>query len=312
MPFKTSVKKLQKTVVDLYLANDGDDYEKAYWPAINQHFPNYECFWRRLVVPMTKRIESPVNSQGRHQRRGRIADDLWRVSYLNYSLFLHLAYASDHLRLPLESSFGDFYTHLGSVCDLAEDFILAVHLLISECRNQPVPVLQGLSKEEYLAMATKWYDQEYPKAYEHYHKRGKGKALHLPPRETILDKYFAQEDANWKAYTKLSGLIRPYRNKVVHDVAMGTVVVGKFQLVPKKERIQNYGAIRSVQEAAKDIKRLERDFVVREEQMGVDMRSIQMLLNMLWEKPTADLRTLLYEERNPALLQRYNLEFVEV
>ena len=186
-----------------------------------------------------------------------------------------------------------------------------MHLLICECRSEPVPVLQGLTKEEYLEMATQWYDQEYPKAYEHYHKRGKNKALHLPPRETLLAGYFGKEDPNWVAYTKLSGLIRPYRNKVVHDVAMGTVLMGLIHLVPKKERIQNYGVIQSVQEAAKDIKRLKRDFVVREEQMLLDMHSIQTLLNALWERPASDLRRLVYENQNPYLLEKYNLEFVK-
>lgn len=45
--------------------------------------------------------------------------------------------------------------------------------------------------------------------------------------------------------------------------------------------------------------------------MGNDMRDVKTLLNRLWEKPPADLRALLYDERNPALLQKYNLEFVE-
>jgi hypothetical protein len=61
--------------------------------------------------PMTKRIEFPLGSPGRHERRDHIADDVWLISYINYSIFLHLAYAWDHLSLPLNSSFSEFYTH---------------------------------------------------------------------------------------------------------------------------------------------------------------------------------------------------------
>ena len=125
----------------------------------------------------------------------------------------------------------------------------------------------------------------------------------------ILDPYFSAQDADWKAYAKFSNQIRGYRNKVVHDVAMGTVLSGKFHLVPRKERVHDYTAMRSVQEAASDIKRLKRDFIVREEQMVADLRSIQALLNGLWEKPITDLSTLFYEEQNAVLLQKYNLEF---
>jgi hypothetical protein len=111
-------------VGELHLATDGDGNERAYWPSIYEQFPNYERFWRYLVVPTTKRIDLPLGSENRHHRREGIAEDLWRITYINYSLFLNLAYASDHLRFPRNSSFANFYTHLGSVCDLAQKFPL--------------------------------------------------------------------------------------------------------------------------------------------------------------------------------------------
>ncbi len=259
---------------------------------------------------MTKRIELPLGSANRHERRDRIADDVWRVSYLNYSLFLNLTYASDHLTLPLNSSFGDFYAHLGSVCDLAEDFLIAVYALASKCRNQPEPFRPPMTREAFLDIAGNWYDKDYPKLYEHYQKKGKMRPLYLPSRPIILEKYFGREDPAWKGYTSVADEIRPYRNKVVHDVAMGTVLVGagKFHLVPRKAVIKDYGEMRPIQEAANDPERLQRDFVVREEQMIVDLRSVQAALNGVWEKPIADLSALLYEERNTILLQKYDLE----
>ena len=260
---------------------------------------------------MTKRVESPPGNENRIERRDHIADDLWRISYLNYSVFLHIAAAFDHLPHPLNSSFGDFYTHLGSICDLAEEFLLASHLFVAECRNQPVPVLQALSREEYLEMAANWFDKEYPKAYEHYHNKGKGKPLYLPPRAKIVSGYFGEGDPDLRDYLKFSGQIRQYRNKVVHDVAIGNVLVGKFALVPRKERIQEYAALAAVQAAAKDLKRLKRDFIVREELMNVDLRVILKFLNALWNKPIVDFGTLLYEERNAVVLKKYNLALVE-
>ena len=166
MPLVLSKKNLLNTIANLHLATDGDPQEQRDWPIVNEHFPNYERFWRDLVVPMTTRIEIPVGSPGRHKRRAGVADDLWRVSYLNYSLFLHLTQASDHLPLPMNSSFNDFYAHLGSVCDLAEDFLLAVHVLVSKCRNQPVRFMQRLSKMKFVEIASGWYDKKYPKFYE--------------------------------------------------------------------------------------------------------------------------------------------------
>ena len=45
--------------------------------------------------------------------------------------------------------------------------------------------------------------------------------------------------------------------------------------------------------------------------MGDDLRGILTLLNALWERPIADLDTLLFEERNAALLKKYNLDLVD-
>jgi hypothetical protein len=59
-----------------------------------------------------------------------------------------------------------------------------------------------------------------------------------------------------------------------------------------------------VQEAANDPERLKRDFIVREQQMANDMRNIQIALNGVWKKPIAELCSLLYYKRNPALLRR--------
>lgn len=175
------------------------------------------------------------------------------------------------------------------------------------CYGPAVPALQGWSKEKFLDKAALRYEKEYPKAYEHYDKKGKAKGLYLPPRGEILDGYFGPQNQAWKAYQKLSHAIREYRNKVVHDVAIGHVIVGKIFLVPRKESIQKYAILTAVQEAAKDVKCLKQDFVIREEQMFSDFRALQERLNALWEKPAVDLGKLLYEERNPVLLAKYNL-----
>ena len=72
----------------------------------------------------------------RHERRREVADDLWAISYLNYSIFLNLVGAFEHLSQPVGFSLGSFYTHLASACDLVEDFLVRVHLPISECRGE--------------------------------------------------------------------------------------------------------------------------------------------------------------------------------
>ena len=91
---------------------------------------------------------------------------------------------------------------------------------------------------------------------------------------------------------------------------LGTIRVGKINLMPRIDKIQKYAAIAALQDALKNPDILKADFVVREEQMFSDFRTFKTCLNALWEKPTTDLRSLLYEDRNPALLSKYALTCV--
>lgn len=47
------------------LMNDGDLFEKAYWPYLKDSFPNYEVFWSLFVVPLTRRIIDRKDVQSR-------------------------------------------------------------------------------------------------------------------------------------------------------------------------------------------------------------------------------------------------------
>jgi hypothetical protein len=186
------VTQLRAVVENLHLSNDGDGNEQLFWPAINDGFPNYERFWQQIVVPTTKRIDNSLGAE-RIARREGIADDLWLITYVNYSLFLNLVGAFEHLSQPLTLSVGNFYTHLASACDLAEDFLLRVYLCVSECLGQPVE-FTPLTKAEFSQRVDGWYDKEYQKKYPHSHAKGKAMIVHIGARDKIK-----RQDEHWKA-----------------------------------------------------------------------------------------------------------------
>ncbi len=301
-PLIIALAHLRAAIGNLHLSNDGDGTEKLYWPAINDGFPNYERFWQQVIVPTTKRIENQPDAESRIERREGVVEDLWLITYVNYSLFLNLVGAFEHVSHPLTLSVGNFYTHLASACDLAEEFLLRVHLCVSECSGQAV-AFSPLTKAEFFQRLDDWYDKQYEKKYPHSHAKGKTMLVHLDPRDKIK-----RQDQDWKAYKSFSGPIREYRNKVVHDVQIGTVRVGRINLMPKVEKIKEYASLAAVQEAVKNPEVVKRDFVVREEQMYSHFRAFKELVNALWEKPTEDLARLLYSEQNAILLQKYNLQ----
>ena len=114
-----------------------------------------------------------------------------------------------------------------------------MYLLAGHCRGHNSPLLQALSKEEFLVLAADWYEKRYPKTYEHYARRGKPAPIYLPGRKDVICEYIGE--GTWKAYDRVSRPIREYRNVIMHDVAIGAILGGNgIRIVPRKECIQNY------------------------------------------------------------------------
>jgi hypothetical protein len=301
--------RIKDTISRTHFANDGDRYERSYWTFFKERFPNCEDFWRYFVVPFTKRIELGVEDPNERIRpREGISEDIKDVASFHYSMFLNLTYSYDHLKNFRLSSFEDCYTHLSSACDLAEEFLSRTYLLILECKGQKSEVLHELTKEDFLKLAEKWYDDNYPKVYEDYLKKGKPAPIRLPSRRNVLDEYFKDQE-EWKRYKRHSQMIREYRNIIVHDTQIGRIIsVGGIPLVPKKEKIQNYKKWSHVFAAQQDIGRLKSDFINMIEQMILDIGNLEVFLNSLWTEPINDLRKLFFDDKNRILLKKYNID----
>jgi hypothetical protein len=73
------------------LQKDGDIFEQHYWNAfLEADFPNYEKYWAKHIVPLTKRPDN-VHFKPSQQLRGEgyTADDICKAQ-LHYTTFRHL------------------------------------------------------------------------------------------------------------------------------------------------------------------------------------------------------------------------------
>lgn len=305
METNVSISKVKKIISKTFFCNDGDQFEQEWWPFFNERFPNCENFWRQFIVPSTNRIVQ--DSTDRISARNNVSDDIISISLFHYSMFMNLVYAYNHLLNFTLSSFNNFYTHLSSACDLAEEFLLKSYLLIIECQNQQSNILQKLNKKDFLSLCDKWYDNNYPKVYEHYLQKGKFSPIKIPRGKNVLDEYF-KDSKDWKEYKKFGQKIREYRNVIVHNVQIGRILTrGNVILVPKKEKIHNYKKLSNVFAARQDVKKLKSDFINMKEQFVLDIGTLEVILNKLWKKPIEDLNRLLFKCKNPILLGKYNI-----
>jgi hypothetical protein len=199
---KVILSDVEKIISKTYFHNNGDASEQQWWPFFKERFPNCETFWRYFIVPFTKRVDPQCNSsESRIYAREDVSDDIKTMGTLHYSMLKKLIYSYDHLQNFKLSSFEDFYTHLVSSCDLAEEFLLKIYLITLECKDQKSNILQKLSKKGFLSLCDKWYDNNYHKVYDNYFKKGKFLPITIPNRKNVLDEYFNQSE-NWKEYKK--------------------------------------------------------------------------------------------------------------
>lgn len=313
MPYKIKFDRLNAIVSTTTLKHDGDAYERNHWSFVDKPFPTFEAYWRHFVVPFTKRIQEGIDDENeRIKHRAGVDEKIRALGITHYSVFLNLTYAHDHLENFRHSSFEDFYGHLVTACDLAEEFLTNLYLLMLECRGEKCAVLQRLSREEFLALAGEFYDERYSTLYEHYSARGRIPLIEIPSKKNILDECF-QKDASWKEYkTFTTQKLRPYRNVVLHrshTMRVNRLIDNvKTVFVPKKERVRDYTTWSSVEEAAADAQKVERDFSPMLDQMRSDLEYLKTLFNGIWSSPTEKMIELLFQDKNEVLLRKYDLD----
>jgi hypothetical protein len=289
-----------ETIKKTYYANDGDYYEKSYWPLLKDRFPNCEDYWRHFVVPITKRMEANVTDQRKRTLpREHVSEDILDLASLHYSMFMHLVCGYDHVMNPRLSSFEDFYCHLGAACDLAEDFLLGAYILALECTGRRGAVSQLAKREDSLKLAEDRY--ETPPG-----KTGLTPTT-LPGRQGILDEYFEGSN-DWSEYKLHSKKVREYRDAILRNIQIGRVVIaGDMVLVPRKENIQDYRKWPTVYLAAEDTSSLQSHFIDMKEQMILDTETLEVMLNKLWHRPVSDMKRLFFDEKNAVILGKFQI-----
>jgi hypothetical protein len=297
---KIEFERLVDIVNTTSYVNSGASTEIKFGHYLQRDFSNSEIYWRKFIVPTTNRLYG--NKLDTNNREG-ISEDLLDIGSFHYTIFWRLIEAQEDL------NFERFYTKLGTVCDLVEEFLKTVYFIKMECTNQEVNLGYKKTKEEFLAGMSQWYDDKYLSAYEYYYKYGRHNSIDIRDREYILDDYF-EKNEDWKRYKTFSQGIKNYRNKIVHYYILARPHDGINWYIPKKDKIKKYSKWVDVQRALKGVNRIPDDFIDEKTQMTNDLIEMKQVLQVLWEKSISDMNELLYVQKNEILLKKYNLEFI--
>jgi len=129
--------------------NNGDPYEVQFGGEIISLFPNIEVFWRLFIIPQTNRIDPVLHLSKEESGRKRklVDEDLYEVAIYHYSVFIKLVYALNKIEEDSVSNFEEFYAHLASCCDVAEEFMLLTYKILNLCSGAESKVLKKTQEE---------------------------------------------------------------------------------------------------------------------------------------------------------------------
>ena len=309
--------KVNPTLLPEYLnrvsyKEHGDRYEREYGNYLIGHFPNSERFWRIFVVPFTERMEGyPATITPEINIRTNIDPEIEDIANTHYSMFLNFAFAHLHLENRTPSSLENIYTHLGTVCDLAETVIEKWHFLFLKLENMESKVLQGLSRDEFLKKAGDLYDEQYQGWYQYYIKKGKSPPISLISRKDTLIEYLGDKSQTRKTYSAHSQFIRQMRNVIVHDVRVARIIEKNGQiLIPKPKVITQYRSWRNVAAVIKDQAKIARDFAEQYQQAKNDLETLEQVLNEIWEILIQNIESEFYSKTRSSLRDMFNIEFL--
>jgi hypothetical protein len=97
------------------IENDGDIWEKRFHPRLFPFFPNYDEFWRTVIVPMTMR-----DIDGTIDLRPNVDRDLELLAMSHYSCYCHLGVAHELLELVAEKPYlyDDLFFHIDASVEM--------------------------------------------------------------------------------------------------------------------------------------------------------------------------------------------------
>jgi hypothetical protein len=314
MRLKVNSEELQRFLSQSTFQIDGDCYEQEFGKWVIPLFPNCEEFWRVFVIPMTSRIEIP---DGEPKNKIRFRDDLdsrlVKIASMHYSMFMHLGYAYWHHLNHVPPRLENIYAHLGSTCELAESTIESLYLLLLTCQGKKSRIVDELSREEVMAQAGIWYENNYANTYNNYFSKGHEIPLYLfhgEKQANLLHEYFGKDRA-LKNYLGFTGKLRHFRNVVVHDVKVGEIYDEKkdIRYIPKLNKIDGYRTWKPVFDAKNNQEIIDRDFMEIGLHAQESIQKLEICLDTLWTILINDFKSEFYSIERNALRDLYQIEF---
>ncbi|PKP17383.1 MAG: hypothetical protein CVU05_15615 [Bacteroidetes bacterium HGW-Bacteroidetes-21] len=287
---------------------NGIGIENDFCEKITDDFPNSELFWKLFVTPMSNRIGSNINND-EPGARTEVDSDIKELSHIHFSVFYNLVQALKCLDKKDFEYFEYFYIRMGMVSSLSIALLYRVFLLVKDCNKGKEFVQDIKLKKNVQGELSDWYNKEKKKISKNTSHRSRTFHISIYKESVYNNIKDYINDSN--LYSKMSEVFEgfaKFRNPIIHDaITMGLYIDGEVYL-PLKEKRKLYKKHDDFLNV--DMAQNGKDFIVQKKLMESDFILIKSTLNDLWKKPIDDLYRLLYVEKNPVLLKKFQLTLI--
>jgi len=300
---KPSPAKISKlTLLKFNYDDEGNDFEKLYWPSIKDKFSEIENLWK-FFVPMTNRVVLDRNDKYYYDHREDVDIKIKKMAISNFLIFFHIICSMESFHSPANMKcFKYFYINLGIICDLINNIL---YRLINILEFLDASVILGNIDKNKISELKEQLEvfvekDENPKLENKDHKKLVGKVLG----------YLFKDSQIINNYSDFSTSISRYRNIIVHQSNIHPIPYKGEFIVPNEDRIDDY-KIRM--HAAYEIERItdlekERDFKEVGELLRKDFDKLSENINNIWKKIILIFEEEIFNNRNLKILSLYNIE----
>jgi len=262
------------------LMNDGDLFEKAYWPYLKDSFPNYEVFWSLFVVPLTRRI---IDRKDAQLRKG-IDPLLEEILMTHYTIFKSLCFILEEKKCFGNESLRNVYFHLRLIIEMVSLLTWKVYSIKCRVGLENQEFIAALKEDEAITEFKLFIKDNYQKQYQDFIGEGRPAVYYLHSKRDILSKLIKDPNFLRKAKDFFGG-IKDYRNSFIHTPLPGYLVIHNpltkkaTRFVIKKDKIRQYKLWTDITHSFPvNVD----DFIVEEQLVEKDFYKIQGILNEMW------------------------------
>lgn len=262
------------------LMNDGDLFEKAYWPYLKDSFPNYEIFWSLFVVPLTGRIVDRKNIVFREE----IDPLLEEVSMAHYTIFRSLCFILGEKKHFKNESLRNVYFHFGLIIEMVNLLTWKIYSIKCRVGIESKEFIPSLKEDEAVEKFKLFMKDSYGKQCHDFIAEGRPVVYYLHSQRDILSKLIKDRNPYLKAKDFFKG-INDYRNSFIHTPLPGSLVIHNpltkevTRFTIKKDKIKQYKLWTDV---THHFKINMDDFIPEEQLVEKDFYKMQEILNEIW------------------------------